>query len=177
MLVDVGEGDKSTFPSLRLVPPFLPEKSIDRWSRWNVEGTLGDASDGKTLRSSSSGGSIRRFVRILFESLEILEKERKEERLVGIPVYCINVWRGSVLLFGGRKRKWRVFRILLVEYFVTILFFFFFVEKGCVDPDRRWAAGWSAVIDTVLSPDDSAIRSHIRSKGPCILIPVPASAR
>lgn len=63
----------------------------------------------------------------LFESLEILEafvRERKKERkIVGI-VYRINVSRRSVFL--GIIR-WKVFRILLVEYFVTILFF---VEKG-----------------------------------------------
>lgn len=78
--------------------------------------------------------------------------------------------------------RWKETRVESVSNFIGRIFrhdtfFFFFVEKGCVDPDRRWAAGWSAVIDTVLSPDDSAIRSHIRSKGPCILIPVPASAR
>lgn len=34
-----------------------------------------------------------------------------------------------------------------------------------------------AVIDVELSPDDSAIRPHIQSRGPCILIPLLDSAR
>lgn len=179
-------------------PPFLPEKSIDRWSRWNVvpsrETTHAAASSATQrffhCRGSPPAGHLPsrlsssleqnppeveegwvEFSLSLDLSLEFqtLSFEREIER-----IYSINV--SAAILFAretSRSKKSIYFRIFSSRYFCRSY-------RNGLDSSQirlqdpwiligRAARGWSAsFIDTVLSPDDSAIRSHIRSKGPCI---------
>lgn len=100
---------------------------------------------------------------------QTLSFEREIER-----IYSINV--SAAILFAretSRSKKSIYFRIFSSRYFCRSY-------RNGLDSSQirlqdpwiligRAARGWSAsFIDTVLSPDDSAIRSHIRSKGPCI---------
>lgn len=102
-------------------------------------------------------------------SSSLLRERKKKER-----IYSINV--SAAILFAretSRSKKSIYFRIFSSRYFCRSY-------RNGLDSSQirlqdpwiligRAARGWAAsFIDTVLSPDDSAIRSHIRSKGPCI---------